>query len=69
MKSVDSRGSSSLVFVMKMKVWHFLSNFQKVVCTLLCNVTLKVFVWRFLSKLTVMFSSVAFVGAFHPSSC
>ncbi len=69
MKSVDSHGSSSLVFVTKVKVWHFLSNFQKVICKLLCNVTLKVFLWRFLFKLTVMFSSVAFVGAFHPSSC
>jgi hypothetical protein len=62
-------GASSLVFVTKVKVWRFLSNFQKVIFTLLWNVTLIVFLWRFLSKLTVMFSSVAFVGAFHPSSC
>jgi hypothetical protein len=48
MKLVGSHGSSSMLFVMNVKVWHFLSNSHKVMTALIVIVPSKVLFWSFL---------------------
>jgi hypothetical protein len=55
MKSVGSHGSSSLLFMGKMMVWHFVSNLQKVMTAFV--VLLPSIVVEFLHNLIDIFFS------------
>jgi hypothetical protein len=50
MKSMDSHGSSSLLLVMKVMVWHFVSNSHKVMTALIVMIPFKLGVWFWLRR-------------------